>query len=95
MAASCSHMTFQVEANVHRLTKTDDGPVTGYMADLRIHCADCGRRFQFLGLPPGMNLRGATTSIDGLEAHIALCPQGAEPSALDNIAVHFTPERRH
>lgn len=95
MAEPCPHMNFQVEADVHRLTKTENGPVTGYMADLRIRCVDCGRRFQFIGLPAGMNMSGATVSIDALEAHLAICPQGEDPSVLDKIAVHFAPERKH
>lgn len=92
---ACEHMNFAASIGVGRLTKTDGGPVTGYMADIKIHCTDCGRQFQFLGLKPGIDTAGAAVSIDGLEAHIALCPQGEQLSALDRIAVNFAPERKH
>lgn len=82
-------MNFRAEVDVHRLTKTNDGPVTGYMADLRVSCAECGKRFQFLGMQPGIDTRGATISIDGLEAHLALCPEGEQASPLGAIAAHF------
>jgi hypothetical protein len=95
MTASCEHFNFAAMVNVHRLTKTDDGPVTGFMADIAIKCVDCGRQFQFLGLEPGLDTAGARVSIDGMEAHIAICPQGQQPSALDRIAVNFPTNRRH
>lgn len=90
---SCEHKNFAARVNVARLTREDTGPVSGFMAEITIQCADCGRRFQFLGLEPGIDLQGARASIDGLEAHIAICPQGTVPSALDRIAANFKPER--
>lgn len=91
----CEHLNFAAEVDVHRLTKQDDpATVTGFMTDVRIRCAECGRRFQFLGLDAGVDLGGAKVSIDGLEAHLALCPQGEQPSVLDRIAVHFPPTVR-
>lgn len=92
---SCEHMNFAATVGVGRLSKEEGGPITSYMADVRIRCADCGRPFQFLGLKPGIDTGGAAVSIDGLEARIALCPQGEQPSALDRIAVNFAPEGRH
>ena len=86
----CDHLNFAAEVDVHRLTN-EAGEVTGYMADLRIRCAHCGRRMQFLGLPNGVNTRGAAASIDDLEAHLAIIPEGQEPSALGQIAAIFQP----
>ena len=91
----CDHMNFSAEVDVHRLTRDEGGPVTGYMADVRVRCLECGKPFQFLGLPAGVDTQAATVSVDGLEAHLALCPQGHEPSALDRIAANFAPERKH
>jgi hypothetical protein len=95
----CEHMNFEATVGVYRLTDGRDGApdparVTGYMADVRVQCTECKRPFQFLGLEPGIDLQGARVSIDGLEAHMALCPQGEEPSALDRIAVYFPPASR-
>lgn len=78
--ASCKHMDFAASVNVARLEDTGR-----FMAEIRVTCADCGRPFQFLGLEPGIDLSGARVSINGLEANLAICPQGENPSPLDNI----------
>lgn len=92
---ACQHHNFAANVAVCRMTMAEGDSVTSYMADITIHCTDCGRQFQFLGLEPGVDTAGARVSIDGLEAHIALCPQGEVPSALDRIAVNFPSDRRH
>lgn len=89
----CEHLNFAAMVNVGRLTKTEGGPATAFTAEVRIKCADCGRQFQFMGLEPGVDLQGARTSIDAMEAHLAICPQGEEPSPLDRIAVNYKPGR--
>jgi hypothetical protein len=88
MVTRCEHFNFTATVEVGRLTN-DRGKVKNYMADITVKCADCGKRFQFLGLKPGLDLQGARVSIDGLEARIGLCPAGEQPSALDRIAVNF------
>lgn len=84
--ADCLHMTFAAKVGVGRLSREEGGPVTSYMAEITIHCAECGKKFQFLGLEPGVDLQGARVSIDGLEANIAICPEGARPSPLQRMA---------
>ncbi len=73
-------MAFGVESKVARLE--DSGR---FMLELRIRCTECNLPFQFKGLPAGLNLNGAAVSVDGLEANLAICPQGAEMSPLDVI----------
>lgn len=80
MADRCKHMVFAANVKVNRLE--DSGR---FMADISILCTECGIPFQFLGLEPGVDLDGARVSISGLEAHLAICPQGQVPSPLDNI----------
>lgn len=84
----CGHESFLGSVAVARLSHEEDGPITGFMADVRIECAQCGRPFQFLGLPAGLNTQGATVSVDGLEARLGICPEGEEPSPLDCISAH-------
>jgi hypothetical protein len=95
--SKCEHERFEAEVDVHRLepTRATGATQMRFMADVRVRCTDCKRAFQFLGLEPGVDLGGSTVSIDGLEAHLAICPQGEEPSALDRIAVHFPTARAH
>lgn len=56
------------------------------MAELKIFCADCGKPFQFLGLDPGLDLQGARVSVDGLEANIAISPEGVKPNPLHRMS---------
>ena len=85
---SCAHLNFRAQVNVTRMTEDERpaSPVRGFMCDITVNCAECGLPFQFLGLEPGLDTQGARVSIDGLEAHIALSPQGARPSPLQRIA---------
>lgn len=82
----CQHEDFKATVGVARLTAKDGGPVTGYMAEVRVHCAQCGKPFQFLGLQPGMDTQGARVSLDGLEANIAIVPEGEKPNPLQRMA---------
>ncbi len=84
----CEHEDFKASVAVGRLT---GGATMKYTAEVKISCAQCGRQFQFLGLEPGVDQGGARVSIDGMEARLAICPQGEVPSTLDNIAVNFRP----
>lgn len=93
--SKCEHMNFAAQADIHRLLREvgkggQPGEVQGFMAKVRINCADCGRAFQFLGLEPGVDTQGARASVDGLEALLAICPQGEQPSFADRIAVNIS-----
>jgi len=77
-------MEFKADVGVARL-ENDEGLISGFMAEIRIHCVECGKPFQFLGLEPGLDMRGARVSIDGLEANIAICPEGTRPSPLHRL----------
>lgn len=81
---TCEHMNFGATVGVARLTGAGGG-ITGFMAEIRVQCADCGRPFQFLGLEAGCDTQGARVSVDGLEANIALCPEGERPNPLQRM----------
>jgi len=76
----CDHHKFAAKVKVARLE--DSGR---FMAEIRVTCSDCGKPFQFLGLEPGLDLDGARVSIDGLEANIAIAPEGARPNPLQRM----------
>jgi hypothetical protein len=78
--ADCTHLNFSASVGVARLE--DRG---GFMAEIKVHCADCGIPFQFLGLEPGLDLHGARVSLDCLEANIAIAPQGTWPSHVQRM----------
>lgn len=85
MSGTCKHMNFSASVGVARLEDTG-----GFMAEIRVQCAECGLPFQFLGLEPGIDMQGARVSIDGLEANIAIVPQGARPNPLQRMAYNNT-----
>lgn len=53
-----------------------------FTAEIRIEC-ECGRPFQFLGLPLGVDMNGPAMSVDGQEARLAIAPVGTVPQPLD------------
>ena len=78
---ACKHLEFAAEVRVARLEDTG-----GFMAEVRVTCAQCQKPFQFLGLEPGLDTQGARVSIDGLEANIAIAPAGMKPNPLQRLA---------
>lgn len=70
----CQHESFKVRAEVNRLTDTDDGPVTGYAADITVNCADCRMAFQWLGLERGVASHEPRVSFDRFELRAPITP---------------------
>lgn len=81
----CDHHNFHANVRVARLEDT-----RGFMAEITIKCSECAKPFQFLGLEPGVDTQGARVSVDGLEANIAICPQGSKPSPLQRMAFNVS-----
>lgn len=73
---ACEHMNFRVTANIGRLTDHEGGPVTAFLCEMKVNCSECGKAMQFMGLPLGVDLRSACVSPDGMEARLALMPEG-------------------
>ena len=76
--SDCKHMDFHARVTVNRLED-----IGRFMAEVRIECRQCHLPFQFLGLPMGVSLRGATMNVDGDEARLAIAPVGSVPHPLD------------
>lgn len=77
MTDACKHMSFEANTVINRLEDTGR-----FMADITIKCTDCGKPFQFLGLEMGLKMNGATVSPDGLEARLAIAPEGLHLSPM-------------
>jgi hypothetical protein len=71
---TCEHSIFKTEVTVYRLSEETGGPITGYTADIRIKCNDCGVFFRFLGVPAGSHPAEPRVSADALELHAPLEP---------------------
>lgn len=59
---------------MHRLTDDEDGPVTGYTADVRVMCSACGIPFRWGGVSAGVSWRRPMCSADGTELRAPLRP---------------------
>lgn len=79
-------MNFATSVGVARLEDKLGGSITSFNLEIRIHCADCGQKFQFLRLEPDMDREGARCSLDGLEAGIATSPEGLRPNPIQRIS---------
>lgn len=66
----CEHNDFQASVTVNSLQGVR------FVAEIRIQCKDCGTPFVFYGLEAGLNIDGASVSMDGTEARISIGPQG-------------------
>lgn len=91
----CEHVEFAAEVDAVRLTAGEHvgAPVTGYTADVRIRCAACGTRFQFVGPDVGLSGARPMVSLDGCEVHLPMRPEGedrAEPVAMPGFSVRVT-----
>ena len=73
MAAECEHEKFRSTVAVSRLEGLEQ---VDFMADVTVNCSDCGRPFEFLGLPKGAGFKGAAVSFDAQEARLAIAPGG-------------------
>lgn len=86
---SCKHEEFEAWVDVNRLQ--DSGR---FCADVRIKCKGCKEPFRFLGLPAGLDLNGASVSVDGTEAHLAIGTAETVANIVDGVCpVGFTVSR--
>ena len=67
--SECEHNDFEASVTVNRLED-----VKRFAADVHIKCRECGKPFQFLGLPGGLAPDYPTTSVDGTEARLPITP---------------------
>lgn len=87
--ATCRHDDTAALVAVHRLVRDDEplesGTTEGYVAELTMHCVDCGERFAFLGAPTGGGGHEPTTSPDALTINLPMRPASAAPTFGMNI----------
>lgn len=75
----CPHEAFDVLATVNRLQPAPDEPVSAYVTDLRITCADCTEPFRFIGVQAGLRPDRPMCSVDETELHIPVRPASGDP----------------
>lgn len=90
---ACPHEDFEAHVDVNRLTSAEDGPVTGYSADIRISCLDCDEPFRFIGVPAGLLPSRPACSVDEQELHVPIRPASSDPDfglGIPGFAVRFS-----
>ncbi len=93
----CLHTNFYAKTVVDRIVNDDkpDTPASKFQANISIICDDCKTPFRFIGLPCGVDLNGASVSIDGQEGRFAIAPKGEVLSELEGGDVGFTVRKTH
>lgn len=77
---------------VGRITDGESGPVTAYMADIRVNCSACGEAFRWVGVPAGLKHDRPMVSVDETELHAPLRPASSDPDfglGIPGFAVRF------
>lgn len=69
--ATCPHEGFRATVGVNRLEDS-----AAFLADVRIACVQCDEAFRFIGVPAGLRFDGPSVSIDELELHAPIEPEG-------------------
>ena len=90
---SCEHNNWQAGVTVTNLTDTQGSRLDRHTVDLRVECADCGGKLQFVGMPAGASVLFPTISVDGLEARLNAVPEGVVMSPLAEFAAAFAPPK--
>lgn len=88
--SECPHMNFLADVAVGRIEPSKAGEKMRFCADVKIQCAECGLPFRFIGLPAGLDLNGAATSVDATEARLAIAPKGEVVSVLEGGVSGFS-----
>ena len=74
--SDCEHLDFEAHVAVNRIENMiGEWPFMQFAADVHIKCAECGKPFQFIGLPGGLAPNRPTRSVDGTEARLPIAPE--------------------
>jgi hypothetical protein len=84
---NCNHLNFQAEVSVTRIAEKGDGPITAYVAEIHVSCADCGQPFRFKCPVIGMSPTQPAVSIDGQELRCPIEP--SDGTVLPGLSMGF------
>lgn len=84
----CEHFNFETKVRIARLTDTEEGPVTGFSANIRIQCIDCGHPFEFIGVLGGYSPTQPMVNFDGSELRAPIRPSS---NPVEHVKVILNP----
>ena len=76
---ACPHEDFEAWVEVGRITSGEGGPVSAFMADIRVNCSQCKEPFRWVGVPAGLKPDRPMVSVDETELHAPLRPASSDP----------------
>lgn len=74
VSTMCEHEEFKCNARIARLSEKEGGPITGYTAEITVHCLQCGLPFRFVGMAAGNHYAEPRVSVDGTELRAPIEP---------------------
>lgn len=81
---TCLHQNFRADVKVGRLAAEGSDTIVGFTADIKVECSECGKPFEFIGLPMGYSPGQPMVSVDGQEARMPIKPEG-EAMPMDKL----------
>lgn len=74
---SCQHENFRVDASIARLVdEKNEQTVNAFVAELRVHCLDCGLPFEWVGFRSGYKGNEAMVDPSAQELRAPIKPKG-------------------
>jgi hypothetical protein len=77
--SKCQHMNFRVNANIGRLMGSDKGnpeKVNCFLAEIRVHCVECGLPFEWVGFECGLSSESEHVDTSAQELRAPIKPKG-------------------
>lgn len=72
---NCKHMNFIANTKIARLMDDDNSEViTGFSAEIRIKCGECGLPFEFICVPGGYSPTQPMVNFDSTELRAPIKP---------------------
>lgn len=88
----CPHETFEAYVEVNRISEIEQGPIHGFMAEIRVWCSQCNEQFRWTGAPAGMSYSRPMVSVDETCLNAPLRPALSDPDfgmGLPGFAVRY------
>jgi hypothetical protein len=78
---ACPHENFSASVEVSRLSDSEEpgAAITGYAADIKVWCDDCGEPFRWIGVQAGLNPQRPMCSVDETEMRAPIRPASSDP----------------
>jgi len=93
----CEHKQFAASVDVTRMSESEGGAITAYMAEVHVQCAECGQPFRFKCSRVGLNPDEPAASVDGQELRCPIEPSDGTivPGLRMGFEIHLSPGTDH